>query len=88
MTLIINGVRFDDVIRYRILPRSVSTELHIEIHKGENTESWWLDNRRDLLNPITWAAYSKGNVVIVATEIKRINSIICGSNILEYTKNW
>ena len=88
MTLIINGVRFDDVIRYRMLPRSVSTELHIEIHKGAGTESWWLDDRRNLLNPITWAAYSKGNIVIVAMVIKRINSIICGSNILECTKDW
>ena len=88
MTLIINGVRFDDVIRYRMLPRSVSTELYIEIHKGTCTESWWLDNRRDLLSPITWVAYSNGNIVIVAMDIKRINSIICGSNTLECTKDW
>lgn len=88
MTLIINGVRFDDVIRYKILPHSVSTELHIEIHKGAGTESWWLDDRRGLLSPINWAVYSKDNVVIVAIDIKRIDRIICGSNILECTKDW
>ena len=88
MTLIINGVRFDDVIRYRILPHSVFTELHIEIHKGIGTESWWLDDRRNLLNPINWAAYSNGNIVIVTIDIKKINRIICGSNILECTKDW